>query len=140
MADDKVTLELVSPERVLASEEVDMVTLPGEEGEFGVLPLHSPLVALLAPGLITTYEGNTVKKRIFVAGGFAEVNEKGCIVLAEAAEPLEDIDRAEAERMLADARDDLADTKDPGEAERKRLEMAVRVAEARVEMLSNAPH
>ncbi|SNB61231.1 ATP synthase F1 subcomplex epsilon subunit [Arboricoccus pini] len=140
MAENKVILELVSPERVLASEEVDMVTLPGAEGEFGVLPEHAPLVALLNPGIITTFEGTTPKKRIFVAGGFAEVNERGCIVLAEAAEPLEEIDRASAERALADARDDLADTKDAGETERQRLETAVKVAETRLEVLDNPSH
>ena len=130
---EKVQFDLVSPERLLASEEVDMVVLPGEEGDFGVLAEHAPVLSLLRPGLITTYAGDRPDKRIFVAGGFAEVNQSGCTVLAEAAEPIEEIDRGRAERMLQDARDDLSDTKSPSEPERERLERAVKVAEARVE-------
>jgi F-type H+-transporting ATPase subunit epsilon len=133
MAETKVQFELVSPERVLASEPVDMVVLPGEEGDFGVLALHAPFLSLLRPGLITTYQGDRAAKRIFVAGGFAEVNPTGCIVLAESAEPLDEITRARAERMLKDARDDLADTKEASDQERHRLELAIRVAEARLE-------
>jgi F-type H+-transporting ATPase subunit epsilon len=136
---DKVQFELVSPERLLASDEVDMIVLPGEEGEFGVLPLHAPVLSLLRPGVIATYQGSRVEKRIFVAGGFAEVNERGCIVLAETAEPLEELDRGQAEQMLRDARDDLADTREPSEPERQRLERAIRVAEARVEAVQGSP-
>lgn len=138
---DKVHFELVSPERLLASGEVDMVVLPGEEGEFGVLPLHAPLLSLLRPGVITTYEGERPVERIFVGGGFAEVNAKGCIVLAESAEPVAELDRAEVEQRLRDARDDLADTASPSEAERERLERAIQIAEARVEAVTqNVAH
>jgi F-type H+-transporting ATPase subunit epsilon len=138
---DKIQFDLVSPERLLASEEVDMVVLPGEEGDFGVLAEHAPVLSLLRPGVITTYAGDRPDKRIFVAGGFAEVNQSGCTVLAEAAEALEEIDRARAERMLQDARDDLSDTKSPSEQELERLERAVKVAEARLEATgTTAPH
>jgi len=134
---DKVHFELVSPERLLASGDVDMVVLPGEEGEFGVLPLHAPLLSLLRPGVITTYEGERPLERIFVAGGFAEVSAKGCIVLAESAEPVAELDRAQAEQLLRDAREDLSDTASPSEAERERLERAIHVAEARVEAVTH---
>jgi F-type H+-transporting ATPase subunit epsilon len=130
---EALQFELVSPERVLASEPVGMVVLPGAEGDFGVLPLHAPFMSLLRPGVIATYEGDRVVRRIFVAGGFAEVNEKSCIVLAEGAEPVEEIDPRAARQALADAQEDLADAREPGEAERERLETAVRVAEARLE-------
>ena len=131
---EKIQFDLVSPERLLASEQVDMVVLPGEEGDFGVLAEHAPVLSLLRPGLITTYAGDRPDKRIFVAGGFAEVNQSGCTVLAEAAEPVEEIDRGRAARALQDARDDLSDTKSPSESERERLERAVKIAEARLDV------
>ncbi|WGF88213.1 ATP synthase F1 subunit epsilon [Marinivivus vitaminiproducens] len=136
MADNKVRFELVSPERVLASEDVDMVTLPGAEGEFGVLPQHAPLLALLRPGVISTYEGNTVKERIFVTGGFAEVNEEGCSVLAEQAQPVAELLAEEARRLLEEANAAYAKTSDEDEA---RLQAGVALAEARVEALTTTP-
>jgi len=128
MADNKVEFELVSPERLLLSEPVEMVVVPGEEGDFGVLPQHAPLISLVRPGVIQVYEGNQVKERIFVAGGFAEVTPARCTVLAEQALPVEDIDRAEVDSMIKDAREDLADAKD--DAERKDAEQRIAVGEA----------
>ena len=135
---DTLTFELVSPERLLVSEQAEMVVLPGVEGDFGVLPLHAPFTSMLRPGTITTYEGTNVDKRIFVGGGFAEVNEKSCTVLAEDAVPLSEIDRGEAERALRDAREDLADAKEPSETELAKLERQITVAEARLEALQAA--
>jgi F-type H+-transporting ATPase subunit epsilon len=137
MAEEKLAFELVSPERLLASGEADMVVVPGEQGDFGVLPLHAPLVALLRPGVIRVFEGQSVVDRLFVAGGFAEVSERGLTVLAEAAEPVASIAIEEARQRLRDAEEDLADAKEPGEAERKRLEQAVAVARARLEAVEN---
>jgi F-type H+-transporting ATPase subunit epsilon len=133
MAVDKVAFELVAPERLLASIEADMVVIPGAEGDFGVLPQHAPFMSLLRPGVISVYQGDKVERRVFVAGGFAEVNERGCIVLAERAEPLEEIQAEAARRDLRDAEEDLGDAKDKSEAERHRLERAVEIARARVE-------
>ncbi len=130
---EKLAFDLVAPERLLASLEVDMVVAPGVEGDFGVLPLHAPLVSLLRPGVIRVYEGDEVTKRVFVAGGFAEVNGRGLSILAEEAEPVEEIDPEEARTRLRNAEEDLADAKEPEEAERIRLERAVAVARARLE-------
>jgi F-type H+-transporting ATPase subunit epsilon len=132
MAAGKVSFELVAPERVLARDEVDMVVIPGAEGDFGVLPEHAPLLSLLRPGVISIYEADKVTGRIFVAGGFAEVNPVGCTVLAEQAERVDEIQLHSAQQALKDAQEDLADKKDPSEAEKERLERAVAVAEARV--------
>jgi len=78
--------ELVTPEKLLRSEDVHMVVVPGTEGEFGVLEGHAPVMAILRPGELTIYSGpNTVSARIHVDGGFAEVNSGGLTVLAEAA-------------------------------------------------------
>ena len=128
MADDKVGFELVSPERLLLSEAVEMVVVPGSEGDFGVLPRHTPMISTLRPGLIRVFESGAVKDSIFVAGGFAEVTPERCTVLADRAVPRAEIDRAASEQQLKDAREDLADAKD--DAERAAAEKAVAVAEA----------
>jgi F-type H+-transporting ATPase subunit epsilon len=130
---DKVAFELVAPERLLASVDCDMVVVPGEEGDFGVLPGHAPLLSLLRPGVITVYQGDRVEQRVFVAGGFAEVNERGCTVLAEAAEPLEELEPGKVQQRLRDAEEDLATARDASEHERQRLERDVVTARARLE-------
>ena len=127
----KVVFELVAPERLLVSEAVDMVVAPGAAGDFGVLPNHSLLMSLLRPGVIEIWQGNQVTRRIFVGGGFAEVNPRGCIVLAEEAMPVEDIDPAAARQRLKDAQDDLGQAKD--DAERARLEREIGIAEAQIQ-------
>ena len=131
MADSKVEFELVSPERLLASIHADMVVVPGAEGDFGVLPNHAPLMSLLRPGVIAVYQGDRVDQRLFVTGGFAEVNEKGCTVLADDAEPLEDIGVEQARQTLRDAEEDVGDAK--SDHERERLTKTVEIARARVE-------
>jgi F-type H+-transporting ATPase subunit epsilon len=127
---DKVRFELVAPERLLASELVDMVVAPGAEGDFGVLPQHSLFMSLLRPGVIEIHDGGSVKQRIFVGGGFAEVNERGCIVLAEEALPVEEIDADQARRRLKDAQDDLGEAKD--DIVRARFEREIAIAEAQI--------
>lgn len=78
--------ELVTPEKLLRSEAVHMVVVPGTEGEFGVLEGHAPVMSVIRPGDLVVYSGpNTISGRIHVEGGFAEVNERGLTVLAEAA-------------------------------------------------------
>lgn len=131
MTDHRVAFELVAPERLLASIDCDMVVIPGAEGDFGVLPHHAPLMSLLRPGVIAIYQGDRVEERVFVAGGFAEVNEKGCTVLAERAEPLDEIPIETARQDLRDAEEDVGDAKSG--AERDRLTKAVEIARARVE-------
>ena len=131
MADSKVEFELVSPERLLASIDADMVVVPGALGDFGVLPNHAPLMSLLRPGVIAVYQGDRVDQRLFVTGGFAEVNERGCTVLADDAEPLEDIGVEQARQTLRDAEEDFGDAKT--DHERERLTKAVEIARARVE-------
>jgi F-type H+-transporting ATPase subunit epsilon len=128
MAEGKVAFELVSPERLLLSEEVDMVVVPGEEGDFGVLVRHAPLISTLRPGVIKVHDGGSVTEQIFVAGGFAEVTPQRCTVLAEEAVPVGEIDRAKAEQRLSDAKDDLLDAKDA--IEKAAAERQIKVAEA----------
>ena len=107
----KLSFDLVSPERLLFSGAVDMVTLPGAEGDFGVLAAHAPVIALLRPGVIDIATSGQAARRIYVRGGFAEVSAKGLTVLAEQAIPVDEIKRADIEQRLTTARGDLADAK-----------------------------
>jgi F-type H+-transporting ATPase subunit epsilon len=127
---DKTQFELVSPERLLISKAVDMVVVPGTEGDFGVLPDHAPLISSVRPGVIAVFDGGQVTDRIFVAGGFAEVTGERCTVLAEQAMPLAELDRVKIEAELKDARDDLTDAKT--DTDRAAAERAVAVAEAKM--------
>ena len=93
--------ELVSPDKISFSGEVDQVDVPGAEGDFGVLAGHAPLIALLRPGLMTVYAGGEQTKLV-VLGGFAEVGPDGLTVLADVATSLEDLDRAALQAQIAE--------------------------------------
>ena len=133
MADNAVQFELVSPEKLLLSEEVEMVVVPGAEGDFGVLPGHTPVISSVRPGIIHIFEGGAVKSRIFVAGGFAEVTGERCTVLAEEAVPLDEIDRDQVEKDLQNAVDDMADS---GENASDRALAEQRADTARAKLIS----
>jgi F-type H+-transporting ATPase subunit epsilon len=104
--------ELVSPERLLLSADVQQVTVPGTDGFFTVLPDHAPVLSTLRPGVIevVTEEGRT--ERIFERGGFAEVNNLGLTILAEVAIPLAQLDAAALEEQIRNAEEDVADAQD----------------------------
>lgn len=123
-----LVFELVSPERLVMSREVEMAVIPGAEGDFGVLEGHAPLISTLRPGTIDIHDGGAVAARVFVAGGFSEVAGERCTVLAEEAVDLDDLDPAAAERRAAEAREALAKAED--EPARKRAEAEALVAEA----------
>jgi F-type H+-transporting ATPase subunit epsilon len=108
---DKIHFDLVSPERLLLSDDVEMVTLPGTEGYFGVLAGHAPLISTLRPGLIEVKGGSEGEMRLFVRGGFAEVDFEKVVVLAEEAIPLGEFDLAALDQRIADAEEDLAAAK-----------------------------
>ena len=135
MADNAVAFELVSPQSLLISEDVEMVVVPGGDGDFGVLPNHSPLISTVRPGVIHIFAGGSVKDRIFIAGGFAEVTPAGCTVLAEEALPVGDLDRAAIERDLADSNDDVRDASN--DAERDAALRSVAIAEAKLSALDS---
>ncbi len=105
MTIDAVEFELVSPENLLLSKGVDMVVVPGEEGDFGVLPGHAPLLSTVRTGTVAVYDGDRVSMRFFVSGGFAEVADGRCAVLADEAVPASEIDRADAEERLKRAQE-----------------------------------
>ncbi len=97
------SLEIVSPERLLLSRPVDMVVIPASEGDMGVLEGHTPMIVMLRGGTIDLYDGDRITDRLFVDGGFAEVTPERCTVLANEAVPLAELNKAEAEKQLAEA-------------------------------------
>ena len=104
--------ELVSPEKLVFSGDVQQVDVPGAEGEFGVLEGHAPMVTTLRPGILTVYAGGNAEK-IVVLGGFAEVSAAGLTILADVAEPVEGIDRAMVTERIGALEQRIAKT-EPG--------------------------
>jgi F-type H+-transporting ATPase subunit epsilon len=100
--------DLVSPEKLAFSGEVDQVDVPGAEGDFGVLAGHAPVVAAIRPGILTVTTGST-KEKIIVLGGLAEVSEKGLTVLADVATSIEELDRAKFAETIAEMEAKLAE-------------------------------
>ena len=98
--------DLVSPEKLAFSGEVDQVDIPGTEGDFGVLAGHAPVIAGVRPGILTVKTGTEYQKLI-VHGGIAEVSEKGLTVLAEVAASLEELDRAQLAETIAEMEEKL---------------------------------
>ena len=107
---DKLHFSLVSPEKELFSGEVDNVTVPGFEGDFGVYPLHMPVMTTIRPGAISIIEG-TNERRIYIHGGFADVTAEGLTILAEEAVELADIDPAKLVQDISNAKEDVSDAK-----------------------------
>jgi F-type H+-transporting ATPase subunit epsilon len=105
--------ELVSPEKLVFSGEVQQVDLPGAEGDFGVLENHAPVVTTLRPGILTVHTAGGAE-RIVVLGGFAEVSASGLTVLAEVAESVADMDRTVLATRITDLEQRIAKT-EPGD-------------------------
>lgn len=127
-----INFELVSPEAKLVSEPVHMAVIPGDEGEFGVLAGHSSLVASLKPGVVELRqeEGGDVRK-IFIAGGFADVTAAQCTVLAEEAVNVSDLDAAALEQQIANLNEDMGMAKE--EADKNRIIRKLEVANAKLD-------
>ncbi|MDF0584843.1 F0F1 ATP synthase subunit epsilon [Bradyrhizobium yuanmingense] len=98
--------DLVSPEKLAFSGEVDQVDIPGAEGDFGVLAGHAPVVAAVRPGILTVTTGGRHEK-IIVLGGLAEVSEKGLTVLADVATSLDELDRVQFAETIAEMEENL---------------------------------
>lgn len=125
---DSFPFELVSPEKLLISEEVQHVVVPGVEGEFGVLAHHAPFMSVLKPGVVKVYktEGGEPQK-LFVRGGFADVNPKGLTILADEATPLDQLDASRIDVLIADAQEDVVEAKTDDE----RLKAEIRLSHFR---------
>lgn len=133
MTQVKINFELVSPERKLVSEPVRMAVMPGVEGEFGVGAGHTSLLAALKPGVVKLYQDNdnTPERRIFIAGGFADVTAEICTVLAEEAIAVDDLNVPAIEQQLRDLTEDLGTAQD--DLERTRVERKIKLAKAKLE-------
>jgi F-type H+-transporting ATPase subunit epsilon len=109
--------DLVSPEKLAFSGEVDQVDIPGTEGDFGVLAGHAPVVAAVRPGILTVITGGS-KQKIIVLGGLAEVSEKGLTVLADVATSIDELDRARFAETINQMQEKLSE-KDGSELDRE---------------------
>lgn len=131
-------LELVSPEKLLLSRQVEMAIIPATDGEMGVLPGHAPMIVALRGGVIRVRENGAETERLFIGGGFAEVSVDRVTVLADEATPLASLSRAASERRLAEAEAALRDAavtepeakRDAAMARVLSLRQAVALAEA----------
>ena len=130
-----IAFELVSPERLLVSRPVTMVTVPGSEGDFGVLPGHAPMVSTLRVGVVGIKADGEAETRFFVAGGFAEVSPERCTVLAEEAMPVAELDRAKLEDDIKRAGEELL-VSDTDEL-KERLSKRVALAQAKLAVISH---
>ena len=110
--------ELVSPEKIAFSGEVDQVDVPGTEGDFGVFADHAPLISLIRPGIMTVYSGGE-QIRIVVLGGLAEVGPDGLTVLADVATSIEDLDRAALQKQIAEIEQRTKDMEQGSELDRE---------------------
>ncbi|HTH99878.1 MAG TPA: ATP synthase F1 subunit epsilon [Acidisoma sp.] len=134
-----VSLEIVSPSKLLVSQSVDMVVIPGLEGDIGVLQEHSPMITVLRGGEVILYEGERVTARYFVTGGFAEITEERVTVLADTAEPSSSLNRADGERQLSDAMRELGEAEKAGRLDRLvPLMEKVQVAQAIVDVTGSS--
>ncbi len=130
MMEDTFTFELVTPARLLVSEQAKMVVMPGGEGDFGVLPGHAPLISTIRPGALSIHKEGGDVLTYFVSGGFAEAGPERCALLAEEAILVGDIDLAKANTRLEEARAALASAAD--DLHRAAAENKIAIAEAQV--------
>ena len=120
---DTFKFELVSPERLLISAEVEQVLVPGSEGDFTMLAHHAPLLTSLRPGLLEIVLGGSGRRRYFVRGGFAEVGPSGLTVLAETAIDLVELEADTLNQAIKDAEEDVADAKEDSARDRAKTKL-----------------
>lgn len=133
-----LTLDIVTPEKLLFSKEVEMAVVPGVEGDFGVLSGHSPLISTIRPGVIELHESGSVSGRMFITGGFAEVTGERCTVLATEALDLSSVTVQDAEERKKKAKFALEDAS--GEVEKAEAAHDLAMAELLVDILSASKH
>ena len=104
--------ELVSPERLLVSGDVESVIIPATDGEMTVMGNHAPVMTTVKPGVVTVKYASGSEERYVVFGGFADILPDACTLLAESAVAVKDIDRADLAQRIQDAKEDVADAKD----------------------------
>ena len=125
-----IQFELVSPEKKIMSEGVTMAVIPGTEGDFGVLSGHAPFITTVKTGVVEIYRDdmNTCSERIFIAGGFADVSNENCTILAEQAINVNDINVDDVTAQLSDAKENLSLAE--GNADKRRFQKRVDILTA----------
>lgn len=132
---DSVKFELVSPERLLKSVEAAHILVPGIQGDFGVLPGHSPLMSTLRPGMVEIdLDGGADVEKFFVKGGLAQIAEGNLTILAEEAIAPESVELEKLARQIKDTQEDIEDSND--EQERARLEKELAWMQALYELMN----
>ena len=132
MSLEKVNFTLVSPEKHILTEAVDMVVVPGEAGDFGVLPDHAAMISTLHPGLVTMVQGDE-KRHIFITEGFANVNESSCTVLAESSEFVDELNLDEMEALSQKIQEEIDIARD--ESEKRELSRSRELMMLKIQML-----
>ena len=133
---EMVEFELVSPEEVLVTQLVDMVVVPGGDGDYGVLAGHVPMITTVRPGAITIFEEGRVTDRIFVTGGFAEVTGERITILIEKSVKVDKLDRAVVEQDLKNFAEDVEDAKT--DDERGQAVDKLEIAKAQLQAIMDA--
>lgn len=130
--------ELVSPEASLVNEPAAMVVIPATDGDIGVLPLHTPLVSTIRPGVVNIYkhDTNTVTDQIFLAGGVVDVTQETCTILAEQAFPVAKLNKDEIESSLAQLNEDF--TTVSSDAEKTRLQQKIEIETTKLDACQQA--
>ena len=124
-----ISFDLVSPENLIFNDEVGMITVPGKDGDFGVLPGHSKVMSSLRPGRVMVYgEDKNLLKSFFVSGGFAEVNPEKCIVLAESVDEVNTLEKASIEKEVQELEAQESDV----------VKERLNVAKAKIDALSSS--
>ncbi len=132
---NNITVDLVTPEKLVSSKQVEMAVIPGSDGDFGILKDHAPLISSIRPGVINLYKSansNDISDRIFVTGGFAEVTGERCTILATEAIDLSEINKEDIDKRLEKAQDTLDFAK--GDDEKIIAEKEVEIAKLLVEI------
>ena len=107
---DTTNLEIVTPSMVLVSEPVEMVVVPGADGQIGALPRHSKVMSTLDRGIVNIYNDSKISSRVMIDGGIVEINENSVVILAERAEKLDKVNKQILEERLLDLKAQENDT------------------------------
>jgi len=129
---EKLDFTIVSPEKIFFEDSVDMVVIPGDSGDFGVLPKHAAMISSLKPGFIRIYDQNKVVNQIFISGGFANVNENECTILAEDCQFYEELKIDDLEGTLTRIEQEIVIAR--SEDEKERLKKYLNVTNTKLDL------
>lgn len=134
MSTQKVDFTLVSPESHIMNDHVDMVVVPGDSGDFGILPNHAAVISTLRPGLVTLHRGQN-KEHIFITDGFVNVNETSCTVLAESVEFVRELNLKEIQKLHQKISEEIDIARD--ESEKRELRRSKELMMIKIDLLKN---